>query len=86
MNNTVYVDFLFKLLDSYEVPGFIRELGDDFELIYSSPGYVLTGETYWKISGKINAETATMLKLSDTIAADIRISYTDTTLKDNYRS
>jgi hypothetical protein len=67
-------------------------LGEDFELITSETDFEI-GDDYgnftlhWRITGKINAEKATMLKLGDPYVRDrMRVSYISDELKDKYRS
>jgi hypothetical protein len=67
-------------------------LGEDFELITSDVDFEI-GDDYgnftphWRITGKINAEKATMLKLGDPYVRDrMRVSYISDELKNKYRS
>lgn len=91
MNETVYVEFLFYHGDAGIVPGFIHNLGEEFELIESDSGHMEEDDhgplEYWKVTGKINASTATAMKLGNTFpGAAMRVSYISAELKDKYRS
>jgi hypothetical protein len=89
MNEYVYVEFLFDMPDSLIGSVELRKLGDDFQLIDTSEefdhgGAYHTGQRY---CGKISAEAATMIKLSNPFLAEhMHISYISTQLKDKYRT
>lgn len=67
--------------------GELIALGDDFEMIESSIEYGSgDAEDYQRTCGKINAATATALKLSNHFLADrMRVSYINEGLKNKYR-
>ena len=92
MKEFVLVEFLFKVDENEQGLGFIRGLGDDFipltsEFDFESidpRGY--TTAAYNRISGKINSQAATAIKLSNKFLSDrMRISYISDELKDKYR-
>lgn len=86
MMEFVLVEFLFEHEHGDDVK-YIMGLGDDFIHLTSCSGTLWDNSRYFSITGQINSETATMIKLSnESIAARMRISYIDDKLKDKYRS
>ena len=89
MNEYIYVEFLFDMPDSQIGSIELRKLGSEFELINKSEefdhGHAFhTGQKY---CGKISAEAATMIKLSNPFLAErMHISYISNELKDRYRT
>ena len=92
MNETVYVEFLFDQINPFDTAAFIVTLGADFDLITSDLDFEIDDgygnfTPYWRITGKISAEKATMLKLGDLYVRDrMRVSYISDELKNKYRS
>lgn len=92
MKEFVFVEFLF-LEDEYSAEiDKLNKLGSDFEFIKSDYEYE-TGddlnthlEDYVRVSGRINSEAATMIKLKNPVLAEkMRISYISDELKNKYR-
>jgi hypothetical protein len=84
MNKFVYVEFLLSAgsINMYED---IVDLGDDFVQI---AGSISNNEyhPYQRVVGKINAETATALMLSNSsLSKNMRVSYISSEFKDRYR-
>lgn len=86
MNEFILVEFIFEwqYADSTNIK--IKGLGDDFILLESHTLLAANGDEYHTVTGKINSETATAIKLSDKFLSDrMRISYIPDALKDRYR-
>lgn len=88
MNEYVYVEFLFNQHNCQEGVVAVAALGKDFVMIKSALEYVNeTSMGYHRIKGSISSETATALKLSNTLLSNsMRISYISSDLKDKYRN
>jgi hypothetical protein len=84
MNEFIFVEFIFEI-----EPGMSyleSKLGKDFVFIDNCTLIDHKGNLSYKISGKINSEAATVIKLRDKFLSDrMRISYIPDTLKDRYR-
>jgi hypothetical protein len=89
MNEFVYVEFLFPAQHAMQLAAEVVALGNDFSLVKSELEWDSEdGNTqgYQHIHGKINAETATALTLSDSFLSKyMRVSYISDDLKDKYR-
>ena len=92
MNEFIFVEFLFETNAAMQGASEVVALGKDFILVNSEIewGEVNTfGYTqgYQCIRGKINAATATAIKLGNPFLSDrMRISYIPDDLKDKYRN
>ena len=88
MNEYIYVEFLFDMPDSQIGSIELRKLGSEFQLLQTSDefdhGHAFhTGQKY---CGKISAEAATIIKLSNPFLAErMHISYITDNLKNKYR-
>jgi hypothetical protein len=91
MKEFVLVEFLFTYSEAAGELRKLNDLGGDFEPIkhdYESEedSDAVSGESYIRISGKINSETASLIKLQNPVlAGKMRISYISEDLKNKYR-
>jgi len=88
MNEFLYVEFVFNgSIECDELTEKLEKLGADFNYISDSFSEEWHQSDSHTISGKIRAEAATVIKLTDKFLADrMRISYISATLKDKYRN
>ena len=86
MNETVYVEFLCEGHESYILIRKLREL--DFEqFIVDNDGLRGNDIDWYGVSGRINAQYASLIKLQDSwLAERMRISYIPDELKNKYRN
>jgi hypothetical protein len=90
MKDYVFVEFLFTMAEANYEMGKLNELGTDYIPISHSFEHEyendLVVSEYIRLSGKINAETASLIKLQNpALAGKMRISYISDELKDKYR-
>lgn len=89
MNKTIYVEFMFEAASAERGANFIRALGDRFQYAGSEISWddnQEISEEWLTVSGKIDSETATLIKLGDKFYADrMRVSYISNELKDKWR-
>lgn len=91
MKEFVFVEFLFALDEFPEEFEKLVSLGDDFQSLKCENEYEYDddgpGIDYMRVSGRINAMTASLIKLKNpTLAGKMRISYISDELKDKYRT
>ena len=61
-------------------------LGKEFIMLESNMFSTTDSDIWYRVTGKINSEAATVIKLSDKFLSDrMRISYISDALKDRYR-
>ena len=90
MKEFVLVEFVAHgLPDEQLLISKLELLGTDFEIIKEQSEWDvedLSSDTWVRISGKINSEVASLIKLQDKFLAErMRISYIPEDLKDKYR-
>lgn len=88
----VLVEFVTEYgTEAEELRNRLRCLGDDFQLLkddyeYETDDEYNTVSSWIRVSGRINAMRASMVKLQDSFLAErMRISYIPDDLKDKYR-
>lgn len=92
MNEFVLVEFVTAYgEEAEELRHRLLALGDDFQLLkddyeYDTDDEYNTVNSWIRVSGRINAMRASMVKLQDSFLAErMRISYISDDLKDRYR-
>jgi len=92
MKEFVLVEFMCTAAEALEMAHEVRMLQDEFQLERTDISEEQDqddsyGTTYWHTWGKINSETATMIRLQNSwLAERMRISYIPDELKDKYRT
>jgi hypothetical protein len=86
MKEYVLVEFLFTAQKAPTELIKLNELGDDFILIKCNDYGIEGWPRFTRVSGKINSQTASLIKLQNpALAGKMRISYIPEELKDKYR-
>lgn len=85
MNDSIFVEFVFTNTESEKVYGELATLGEDLNLTKSF--HTHNNVVYVYLTGKINSNTATVIKLGSSILSDkMRVSYISNELKNKYRT
>jgi hypothetical protein len=90
MREYILVEFLFTQEEHPDAMDILKRLGDDFQMLnvyqewdYEDPS---DAEFYYRVSGRINSMTASVIKLQHPmLAGKMRVSYIPDELKDKYR-
>ena len=91
MKEFLLVEFLFTYREVVSELRKLNDLGADFEHIeynyeWEEDSDRVSDDSYIRISGKINSEVASLIKLQNpNLAGKMRISYIPEELKDKYR-
>ena len=89
MKEYIYVEFLITWTEKETLFEELDKLGDDFRWIGHKyrPTYETSFKECWAISGEINSQYASVIKLQNPFLSDrMKISYITDELKDKYRN